>query len=106
MLVLRAFIFVSIVLAAALLLTGCEDPPPGEVTGMVTVDGRTMGVMVKAVNNKGEVVAQDQSLGGVFSLKGLKPGRYTIEFYNGDKLIGSEEIDVEPDGSHPLHVNY
>lgn len=106
MLFRQAFIFVSIVLAVALLLTGCEDPPPGEVTGRVTVDGRTIGVTVKAVNDKGEVVDQDQSLGGVYSLKGLKPGHYTIEFYLDDKLIGSEEVDVDPGGSHPVMADF
>jgi len=99
---------ISIAFAALLLLAAylvsCSEPPPGEITGSVRKDGNPYGATLVAVNDKGEEVSQGQAVDGVYTITGLPPGHYTVKCmdFQGN-LLGEQEVDVEPDGSHPLH---
>ena len=95
--------FVSVVALCALFFAGCTEPPPGEAICNVTKGRQPFGANLKALNADGEVVGSGAVIGGIGNIPGLPPGHYTIKVYdNEDKELGSQEVDVVADGSHPL----
>ena len=95
--------FVSALLLLSVFLMvlaiSCSEPPPGEVNGKVTKDGQNIGATMKAVQN-GKTIGEDQSIGGVYYIRNLPPGDYTIQCCSSDGTVLKEQpATVEPEGS-------
>lgn len=101
----KRFVFALLLLSfvLAVLATSCSEPPPGEVSGKVTMNGQNYGAIIKALKD-GVVVEEDQSTDGVYYLDNLPPGEYTIQCCTRDgKVLKEAPVTIEPEGSANLN---
>src|SRR3990172_7558897 len=93
------FAFVLVTFAAAAFLASCTEPPPGEIMGKITKDGRSFGCIVVAMKD-GEELGRGQTSEGVYSIINLPPGHYTVQAQDSaGKVLSEQECDVDPEGS-------
>jgi len=97
------FAFVLVTFAAAAFLASCTEPPPGEIMGKITKDGRSFGCIVVAMKD-GEELGRGQTSEGVYSIINLPPGHYTVQAQDSaGKVLSEQECDVDPEGSTNLN---
>ncbi|MCC7479850.1 T9SS type A sorting domain-containing protein [bacterium] len=94
-------------LALGLLLSGCLDLPPGEISVRTLRKGRRQGCTVQVFNEAGKQIAEQPTDNvGLLFLKNLRPGQYTLKFKdNQGKMLPAEKtVRVVSDGSEIVDV--
>jgi Flp pilus assembly protein CpaB len=96
-------VLVLMAFAAVVFIASCTEPPPGEIIGKVTKDGRPYGCVVVAIKD-GQEVSKGQTSDGVYSIDNIPPGHYTVQCQKSDgTVLGEQECDVDPEGSTNLN---
>lgn len=70
------------------MLSGCEDPAPGEISVIAMKNGKQQSCAVILMNDKGvqlNLVPTDMK--GLVYIKKLQPGTYTLKFQDHDKNL-------------------
>ncbi len=106
----RTFVVVFLAFAAfaALYLSSCSEPTPGEVGGQITRNGQPFGGTVNVLNANGDIVSAEQSIAGVYFVRNIPPGIYTVQVVDaqGNVLATEENVEVEADGSTNLNFDF
>lgn len=93
-------VFLAIAVFAALALTSCSEPEPGEVGGAVSRNGQPFGAAINILGPNGDIIATDQSIDGVYYVRNVPPGTYTIQCVTRDgEVLATDEVTIEPGGS-------
>lgn len=91
----------------ALLLTGCGDAEPGEVSMNITHGGTARACLVQVFNSGGRQLQEESAdQYGVVYIKNLAPGKYTFKFlgHDGQLYPAERSATVTAGGSEFMKV--
>lgn len=90
-----------------LLLAGCSDPEPAEVSMNVTHGGTARSCLVQVFNAQGKQIQEESAdQYGVVYVKNLAPGNYTFKFvgHDGQPYPAERSATVRAGGSEFMKV--
>ena len=105
---MRIFLVIALAVMLSGALVSCFDPQPGEISVIATKSGQRASCGIKVFNAKGAQIDQVfTDMQGLVYIKGVKPGKYTLEFVDkdGNKYPPVLELTIDPGEQETVRVD-